>query len=203
MAALVRHTGMHNSPALVMTGYVSTEITCVTGCQYSVCLPISALTSVPWLQFLTNIFFIPFMARRAAPAQSNSRRWPSPLPAASRAAGAVAAAVGVFSIYWALFARPGTCFAHAVERCRRQVERAFSRHACIDCAEYGGLAERWEFAVQTTKSSRIAFAFVLDLVLYRCVLAAAALFRLPNLSQASTTIPERWCMACAACSSPS
>ena len=71
------------------------------------------MTSVSLMQFLTNIFFIPFMARRAAPAQSKSRRWPSPLPAASRAAGAIAAAVGVFSIYWALFARPGTGFAEA------------------------------------------------------------------------------------------
>ncbi len=75
----------------------------------------SVLTFVSLLQFLTNIFFIPFMARRAAPAQSNSRRWPSPLPAASRAAGAIAAAVGVFSIYWALFARPGMCFAKAAD----------------------------------------------------------------------------------------
>jgi hypothetical protein len=34
-------------------------------------------------------------------------------------------------------------------------------------AEYGGLSDRWQFAVATYGSSRIFFAFVLDLVLYR------------------------------------
>ena len=85
------------------------------GREQSACLATLALTPVSLLQFLTNIFFIPFMALRAAPAQPTSRQWPSPLPAASRAAGAIAAAVGVFSIYWALVARPGACFAKAAD----------------------------------------------------------------------------------------
>ena len=79
--------------------------------------------------FLTNVFYIPFMALRAAPEPEPEYKMdavvstpsvpsnePLPLPWAP-ATGAVSLAVGLLSIGWALAARP----------------------------EYGGLGERLEY----------------------------------------------------------
>ncbi|KAG1670978.1 hypothetical protein FOA52_014367 [Chlamydomonas sp. UWO 241] len=103
------------------------------------------------VMFLTNVFFIPFMALRAAPepeppgapppAAFVSARKPPPsdaLPAWAPAIGAVCAAVGVLSIGWAAGARP----------------------------EVGDLAARADYFQTMFSSDRVFYAFIIDAGLY-------------------------------------
>ena len=103
------------------------------------CLYLSELSCV---QFLTNIFFVPYLALREQPAGSRARADADPkaakLPGYAPIIGITGAAIGLGSIVWALSIRP----------------------------EYGGLAERWQYFVQQSVSNRVFFAFVLDAVLY-------------------------------------
>eukprot|EP00798_Chlamydomonas_sp_ICE-L_P031732 gene31732-6931_t len=111
------------------------------------------------IMFLTNVFFIPFLALRAAPEPASELlptgsgvstalvpKPPVPVPASeplpdwAPAIGASGLAVGLISIAWALFARP----------------------------EYGGLDARWDYFVDTFYSNRAFFAFIVDSSLY-CV----------------------------------
>ncbi|KAL0050493.1 hypothetical protein WJX82_000777 [Trebouxia sp. C0006] len=94
-------------------------------------------------QFLTNIFFVPYLALREQPAGSRGTRADADpkaakLPGYAPIIGITGAAIGLGSIVWALSIRP----------------------------EYGGLAERWQYFVQQSVSNRVFFAFVLDAVLY-------------------------------------
>ena len=93
------------------------------------------------LQFLTNIFFVPYMALRQQPAGSKGttdKPGKAELPGYAPAIGWTGAIIGIGSVIWALAVRP----------------------------EYGGLAERWQYAVQQTLDNRVFFAFVLDAVMY-------------------------------------
>jgi hypothetical protein len=85
-----------------------------------------------FLQFITNIFFVPFIALREsmpAPAsgqfsrQEDQRR----LPRWSPLTGWIAAAVALISIGWAAFARP----------------------------EFGGIAERLQYITTSTNDDRL------------------------------------------------
>ena len=59
--------------------------------------------------FLTNIFFIPFMALRAAPtAAAEDSQEPVEMPQWAPAVGWLAATVGVASVAWFIAARPGS-----------------------------------------------------------------------------------------------
>lgn len=93
------------------------------------------------LQFLTNIFFIPYMALRQQPAGSKGttdKPGKAELPGYAPALGWTGAVIGIGSVIWALAVRP----------------------------EYGGLTERWQYFVQQTLDNRVFFAFVLDAVMY-------------------------------------
>ncbi|KXZ47377.1 hypothetical protein GPECTOR_36g98 [Gonium pectorale] len=97
------------------------------------------------IMFLTNVFYIPFLALRAAPEPPAApgglppRPPPSgPLPGWAPAFGATSLTVGLISLGWAVAARP----------------------------EYGGLAERLSYFVDTFSSNRAFFAFVVDGCLY-------------------------------------
>lgn len=96
-------------------------------------------------QFLTNVFFPIYLAQRLRPdtpeeeaAAAAARGQPALLPSFAPAVGALAAAVGAFSVGWALAARP----------------------------EYGGLAERWEYLSTLLATSRVDWAFAVDSGLY-------------------------------------
>ena len=93
-----------------------------------------------WLQ--TNVFFIPYMCLREQPpgskGTSSAPRQRARLPPYASIVGGIAGAVGLISIGWALAVRP----------------------------EFGGLAQRWSFAVEQASGNRVFFAFVLDAVLY-------------------------------------
>lgn len=95
------------------------------------------------LQFLTNIFFVPYLALRQQPAGSRGTTahddpQTARLPGYAPLIGIAGALVGLGSVVWALGVRP----------------------------EYGGLAERWQYFVQQSLTNRVFFAFVLDAVLY-------------------------------------
>lgn len=95
------------------------------------------------LQFLTNIFFMPYLALRQQPAGSrgtaaDADSTQARLPDYAPLIGITGAVIGVASIVWAVGVRP----------------------------EYGGLAERWQYFVQQSFTNRVFFAFVLDAVLY-------------------------------------
>lgn len=91
----------------------------------------------PTSQFLTNVFFIPYLAVRAAtepPPPDNPTALPptppqsGPLPTWAPAFGATSLAVGLTSIVWALAARP----------------------------EYGGLQDRLSYFLETFHSNRVS-----------------------------------------------
>ena len=103
------------------------------------CAVITDLSGV--LQFLTNVFFVPYMALRQQPAGSRGttdKPGKAQLPGYAPAIGWTGAVIGIASVVWALAVRP----------------------------EYGGLAERWQYAVQQTFDNRVFFAFVLDGFMY-------------------------------------
>ncbi len=62
------------------------------------------------LQFLTNVFFIPYMALRESdggkPNQAPDGCEPSSLPPYSATLGVVAAVVGVVTLFWIPLTRP-------------------------------------------------------------------------------------------------
>ena len=62
------------------------------------------------LQFLTNVFFIPYLALRqfdgSKPNTANSGVEPARLPPYAAAIGVVGAVVGVVSLFWGPLARP-------------------------------------------------------------------------------------------------
>jgi len=103
------------------------------------------------VMFLTNVFFIPFLALRAAPEPapepgssskaSTTTTTTTTTPAYPSWAAPTAVAglgVGLLSIYWVLAARP----------------------------EFGGLDARWDFFAQTMATNRVSYAFVVDACLY-------------------------------------
>ncbi|KAI7845310.1 hypothetical protein COHA_001152 [Chlorella ohadii] len=101
-----------------------------------------------WLgtQFLTNVFFPIYLAQRLRPDSPEEQQQlaaqgaePVRLPAYAPAIGALAAAVGAFSLGWAALARP---------------EMA------------GDLPERWQYLVALVSTSRVDWAFVVDSGLY-------------------------------------
>ncbi|EFN53111.1 hypothetical protein CHLNCDRAFT_9491, partial [Chlorella variabilis] len=98
-------------------------------------------------QFLTNVFFPIYLAKRLAPESpeaaaaaqgAGSEAAPARLPGCAPIVGAVAATVGVVSIGWALFARP----------------------------EAGDLPARWEYFTTLLATSRVDWAFGVDACLY-------------------------------------
>ncbi|KAL3161634.1 hypothetical protein ABBQ32_010489 [Trebouxia sp. C0010 RCD-2024] len=94
-------------------------------------------------QFLTNIFFVPYLALREQPAGSRGTAADADpkqarLPSYAPLIGVTGAVVGIASVVWVLGVRP----------------------------EYGGLAERWQYFVSQSANNRVFFAFVLDAVLY-------------------------------------
>jgi hypothetical protein len=100
-------------------------------------------------QFLTNVFFPLYLAQRLAPEpaagspeqqrqEAARKAEPARLPSYSPVFGAVAGAVGLVSIWWALFCRP----------------------------EAGDLAARWEYLVTLLSTSRVDWAFAVDATLY-------------------------------------
>ena len=95
------------------------------------------------LQFLTNIFFVPYLALREQPAGSrgtvaDADPKSAKLPSYAPFIGLTGVVIGAASIVWALAVRP----------------------------EFGGLPERWQYFVQQSTTNRVFFAFVLDVVLY-------------------------------------
>lgn len=89
------------------------------------------LTGLLSAQFITNIFFVPFLALQMsmpapAPKQSSRKEDQQRLPAWSPIAGWTAAAVALLSVGWSLFARP----------------------------EYGGIAERLQYATASATGDR-------------------------------------------------
>ncbi|GAX72993.1 hypothetical protein CEUSTIGMA_g445.t1 [Chlamydomonas eustigma] len=112
---------------------------------------------IPWwlgIMFLTNVFYIPFMALRAAPEPEKplsveswfmSKR-PSagkpppdqPLPGWAPLFGATSLTVGVISLVWAFIARP----------------------------EYGDVSARLEYFLSMFNNDRVFFAFIVDAGLY-------------------------------------
>lgn len=100
----------------------------------------------PSSQFLTNVFFPIYLAQRLRPDSPEEQQQaaaqaaePPLLPAYAPAIGAVAAAVGAFSLGWAALARP---------------EMA------------GDLSERWQYLITLVSTSRVDWAFVVDAGLY-------------------------------------
>ena len=98
----------------------------------------------PALQFLTNVFFPVYLAQRLrldTPEEQRAAQGTEPprLPTYAPAIGAVAAAVGAFSLGWALLARPELA---------------------------GGLPERWDYLVTLLSTSRVDWAFAVDSGLY-------------------------------------
>ncbi|KAG2496686.1 hypothetical protein HYH03_005104 [Edaphochlamys debaryana] len=99
------------------------------------------------IMFLTNVFYIPYLAIRAAPEPITSDKPNAlppppppnaPLPSWAPYFGATSLAVGLFSIAWAAVGRP----------------------------EYGDLAERMAYFTETFNSNRVFYAFVVDSGLY-------------------------------------
>ncbi|WIA22631.1 hypothetical protein OEZ86_009610 [Tetradesmus obliquus] len=112
------------------------------------------------IMFITNVFFIPFMALRAMPeplepaaaatssssssvaAAQRQRKVAVPgsqrLPSWSPALGAFGGFIGVFAIYWALAGRP----------------------------EFGDLSARYDYFQTTFNSNRVFWAFMLDMGLF-------------------------------------
>lgn len=108
---------------------------------------IQALTSSTHVQFITNIFFIPFLAlRETMPAQPQTAGQQSDLPDVSPWAGWVALAVGVFSIGWAAVARPE--YGGIAERL--QYFSASFTGDRQDCAATPGRSTRWCNCLQST-----------------------------------------------------
>lgn len=92
------------------------------------------------VQFLTNAFFVPYMAVRERLPSREERKLEKPrqLPSFSRVFGIVSFAIAGISVAWLLGGRP----------------------------ESGGLDVRWAFAVEQFNCNRAFWAFVLDLGLY-------------------------------------
>ena len=92
------------------------------------------------LQFLTNVFFVPYMAlrERLPTPEQKPREQPRRLPSFSRLFGTVSLGVGVISVAWAIGGR----------------------------ADAGPIEQRWQFAVEQFHGNRAFWAFILDLGLY-------------------------------------
>lgn len=92
------------------------------------------------VQFLTNVFFVPYMALRERLPPRTERRLevPRQLPSFSRLFGGISAIVAAVSIAWVLGGRP----------------------------DAGGLDARWAFAVEQFNGNRAFWAFILDLGFY-------------------------------------
>ena len=102
------------------------------------------LTLVVLPQFLTNVFFLPFMGLRYQEQHTLERskeakpKVDKDVLANARAYGAVAAVVGAISLYWVLSGRP----------------------------DAGDLAARWGWTVNEFWHSRVFSFFVLDMAFY-------------------------------------
>ncbi|CAL0315319.1 unnamed protein product [Lupinus luteus] len=95
--------------------------------------------------FLTNTFLIPYMAIRLNDANDDSvpskrSQLGSVMTNGASVVGLIGGGVCLLSLLWALFGRTD--------------------------ANFGGIAERWEFLVGYLGSERLAYAFIWDIVLY-------------------------------------
>ena len=95
------------------------------------------------MQFLTNVVFLPYVAVREtakhfSPDSTGDPRATNMLPGYEKYVGYVAGCVAVASAYWAVGGRP----------------------------EFGGLGERWLWAMHAFSTNRVFYAFVLDTALY-------------------------------------
>lgn len=103
----------------------------------------SMLPTVVGMQFLTNAFYLPYLATRA-PENTAETVYVEDLDdteakiSESRALGPLLAVVGLAAVFWGLFARP----------------------------EFGDFSERWASLMGILSSDRLAFSFVVDLVLF-------------------------------------
>ncbi|CAL5220468.1 g2491 [Coccomyxa viridis] len=94
-------------------------------------------------QFLTNVFFIPYMAVRQFESKTKPNLAapgcdPKRLPPYASVLAVVGVIVGVATFFWMPLAHP----------------------------EYGSIADRWDFFLEACTLNRAFFAFVLDMVLY-------------------------------------
>lgn len=97
------------------------------------------LPRVPWWgasMFLTNVFLMPYMARRATAVPDPERTQSKGMLA--RAFGVVGFLVGAIAVYWFLAGRP----------------------------EFGGVAERSQFFLDKLTRDRVTIAFAVDLLLF-------------------------------------
>jgi ketosteroid isomerase-like protein len=90
------------------------------------------------IQFLTNVFFIPFLAVRAQQPSPDDEAPAPPLPSFAQGIGLTSLAVGVLSFGWALTARE----------------------------EVGGIEERIEYFKLMFNTDRVFWAFIVDSALY-------------------------------------
>ncbi len=128
--------------------------------------------------FLTNVFFIPWLALRAgvtdaAPASKAPSEEEASYPSWTPVNVAVAVAVGLFSVWWALEARPeyGDLAARCVRlaQCegRRRCRPAWPGHqVCVTPPPAAWCGCRWAYHTEALATNRIYFAFVVDMSLY-------------------------------------
>lgn len=94
------------------------------------------------LQFLTNVFMVPYMALRERISKADLKKrpkdTPKPLPSFSKLFGGISLVISVVSIFWVFQGRP----------------------------DFGGFDARLGFAVEQFNGNRAFWAFVLDLALY-------------------------------------
>lgn len=148
VAAMFKHKISRPSPAspaaaILRTWRSTLALTLPTPCPHP---PTHPPTRPPSSQFLTNVFFPIYLAQRLRPDSPEEQQQaaaqgaePPLLPAYAPAVGAVAAAVGAFSLGWAALARP---------------EMA------------GDLSDRWQYLITLVSTSRVDWAFVVDAGLY-------------------------------------
>jgi hypothetical protein len=120
------------------------------------------------IMFVTNVFFIPFLALRAAPsteevtsAGDGAGDGTSAYPSWTKATAVLGLTMGLFSMWWAVGGRP---------------------------EDGGDLAARWAYLTETVSSNRVFFAFVVDACLYSAW-QAVLLGGVPTATPAQRYVP--------------
>uniref|UniRef100_A0A7S3VQV0 SnoaL-like domain-containing protein n=1 Tax=Dunaliella tertiolecta TaxID=3047 RepID=A0A7S3VQV0_DUNTE len=119
------------------------------------------------IMFVTNVFFIPFLALRAAPepetasGSGTSSNQQVSYPGWTKGCALVGLTVGLFSVGWAFLGRPELA---------------------------GDLADRWSFFQQEVSGNRVFYAFVIDAALYS-VWQAVLLGSVPSATASHRFIP--------------